>query len=212
MSSSETSTSETAEPSAAVAEATAPEPTTTSSPAPEPTTPASPAPAKPAPAKSNDVATTGVAEARPPMAAHSLARILLGVTGLVWMAIGLWGLADPTTLADVVDLRVESDLGRLEVRAMYGGFCVAIGVLHGLAASRRAWLMQGLVSALILTVGLLSGRLLSVAIEGVPGPTGLLLIGAETSLIAVLSVGIWRLMMANRAARKALKKAQKAVA
>ncbi len=160
-------------------------------------------------AKAAYVAVTGVSPAKPPMAAESLARVVLGVTGLVWMVIGLWALADPRGLADLVDLRIESPLGRLEIRAMYGGFSVALGLLHGVAASRRAWLAQGLVVTGFLTVGLLSGRLLTVALEGVSSPTALMLIGAESAGLTVMAVALWRLLVATRAARKVVKNAAK---
>ena len=163
-------------------------------------------------AKTAYVAVTGVSPARPPMAAESLARVVLGVMGLVWMVIGLWALADPRSLADIVDLRIDSALGRLEIRAMYGGFSVALGLLHGVAASRRAWLAQGLVVTGFLTTGLLSGRLLTVALEGVPGPTALMMIGAESAGLTLVAVALWRLLVATRAAKKVVKNAAKQAA
>ncbi len=153
----------------------------------------------------NEVASTGVKPAKAPMPAHHLARVVLGLTGMVWLVIGLWALADPRAVADSVDLRPDSPLGRLEIRAMYGGMSVMLGLLHGIAASRHVWFIQGLVASGMLTLGLLSGRLLSVAVEGVPGPTALMLIGAEAAGFTAVCVALWRLAVAQRAAKKALK-------
>ncbi|MCO4761053.1 MAG: DUF4345 domain-containing protein [Myxococcales bacterium] len=147
--------------------------------------------------------TDGAPKVRKPMAAHTLARVVLGVNGAIWLVIGLWALADPAGLLDIIDLRAESPLGRLEIRAMYGGFGVVMGLLHGIAASRVVWLTQGVFVSASLTAGLLAGRLLSVAVEGVPGPTGLMLIGLESSDVAVSFVALWRLFVAARAQKKA---------
>lgn len=146
------------------------------------------------------------AASRSPLAPPAFARLVLVLGGVVWGAIGFWALSDPDSLAASVDLRLRSDLARLEIRAMYGGFSLAIGLLHLIASSRAVWLMPALVSTLTCTIGLVSGRLFSVALDGVSSPTALLLIGSELALCGVAGLAIWRLGQAARIARKAAKK------
>ena len=155
----------------------------------------------------SDVAITGVKPARPPMPAAQLARVVLAVTGLVWIAIGALGMFAPAWLAGTVDLEARSPVGVLELRAMYGGLSLAVGGLHVLAATRGVWFVAGLVSSATLTAGLLSGRIISCAIAGVPGATALGLIGFEAAGLTAVVVSLWRLRVAKRAALKALRQA-----
>jgi hypothetical protein len=138
-----------------------------------------------------------------PVSPATFARLVLVLTGLVWLAIGLWAMADPVALADSVDFELRSDLARLEVRAMYGGFSIALGVIHLLATTRAAWLLPALAASGISMVGLVSGRLLSVAVDGFPGPFAMVLIGSESVGIALIGLALWRMLVAARAARRA---------
>lgn len=154
------------------------------------------APAPTAPAKAS------VLKHGAPLPATVFARLVLILAGLVWLGIGLWSLADPVALAEAVDFELRSDLARLEVRAMYGGFSIALGALHLLAAGRAVWLTPALVSTTVLTIGLLTGRILSIAIDGFPGVFALVLIGSEAALVAVAGLALWRLLRAGRAAAR----------
>jgi hypothetical protein len=140
-----------------------------------------------------------------PISPASFGRLVLVLVGLVWFVIGLFSLADPVALADMVDFKLRNNLARLEIRAMYGGFCVAIGVVHFLATTRAAWLLPALSATGICTVGLVSGRLLSIAIDGFSRPFALMLmlIASELALCAVVALAVWRLMVAARSARRA---------
>ena len=140
--------------------------------------------------------------ARTSLSPPAFARLVLVLVGVIWGAIGLWALSDPDGLAGTVDLRLRSNLGRLEIRAMYGGFSLAIGLLHLVASSRAVWWMPALVATGTCTVGLVSGRLFSVAVDGPSSPTALILIGSELALVAVVGLAIARLAKATRAARK----------
>lgn len=138
-----------------------------------------------------------------PLPAAIFARLVLVLAGMVWLAIGLWAMADPVALAESLDLELRSDLARLEIRAMYGGFSIALGGLHLLASTRAAWLVQALVSTTVLTAGLLTGRFLSIAVDGFPGVFALVLIGSELALVAVAALALWRLGVAARVTKRA---------
>jgi len=167
--------------------------------------PAPPSSEAAAPVTSTAPAAPAAAPSRTPLSPPAFARLVLVLGGVVWGAIGLWALSDPDGMAATVDLRLRSDLARLEIRAMYGGFSLALGLLHLVASSRAAWLMPALVATGTCTVGLVSGRLFSVALDGISSPTALILIGSELALIGVVGLAIWRLGVASRAARRAAK-------
>jgi hypothetical protein len=130
--------------------------------------------------------------------AASFARlVLLGVAG-VWGAVGVWALVDTPGAADAVDYRLETNLARFEFRAMYGGMALAMALVHTVMAARRGWLGPGLALAGATLLGLASGRVYSMAIEGAPGLTGLLLLAMELLMGGAVGVAGYRLGMASR--------------
>ena len=129
---------------------------------------------------------------RPAMAGLPLARLVLALIGLLWLIVGLLGLFAAQWLADVVDYRLESNLARFEFRAMYGGLCVAIATLHAVAVARKVWIGPALVCTGVLLVGLLSGRLLALVVDGFPGVTGAGFAVIEAVGITLVLVAMWR--------------------
>ncbi|HAN31888.1 MAG TPA: hypothetical protein DCQ06_09855 [Myxococcales bacterium] len=150
----------------------------------------------------SDESVTGVRTPKKPMPATRLARVVLAVTGLIWVAIGVVGFGWPDELGRTVNLVAIDGLGSLELRAMYGGLSGAIGALHLFAVIRRKWLQPGLFCSAVVLAGLVAGRVTSCVIAGVPGPTALFFIGLESAGCTALVVAMWRLKMAERALRK----------
>lgn len=80
-------------------------------------------------------------------------------------AMGLMGLLKPASIGDFFDVRFESVDGRNEVRAVYGGFGLAIGLALWLA-TRQPHLYAGIVLCVALALaGMVAGRLFSALIE-----------------------------------------------
>jgi hypothetical protein len=91
---------------------------------------------------------------------------------LVWAVaaffavMGLYALAVPRNVLGIFDVSVESPDGRNEVRAVYGGFGVAISVLLGAAAAGTGGVREGILVAVgFATAGMAAGRLASRAVE-----------------------------------------------
>jgi hypothetical protein len=93
-------------------------------------------------------------------------RIFLGVSALIWLPYGLFCLARPSFLETTAGVAATTATGTVELRAMYGGLQVAIGVLCALGYMSSAWRHNALATLGVLTAGLGLGRLAGVAAGG----------------------------------------------
>lgn len=122
-----------------------------------------------------------------------LGRLVLSVSGLVWLGIGVWALCDPVAVAASVQLQVPTPLGRLEIRAMYGGLGVMLGLVHGLALRRPELVLPGVVATGMASAGLALGRIISLLVDDAPAPVAYLFLASELALVAVAGFAAWRL-------------------
>ncbi len=118
---------------------------------------------------------------------------MLVLAGAVWLGVGVSGFVDPEGLADWVDFELGSRTAVAEFRAMYGGLSLSLALLHLVAAFRGAWLRPALLMSASITLGLLFGRLSTLAIEGIFGPVAVALAGVEVLLLAIAGLALWRL-------------------
>jgi hypothetical protein len=81
-------------------------------------------------------------------------RVFLSLSALLWVLYGLYCFAEPTQLAEAAGVGASTTTGTIELRAMYGGLQVAIGLLAGAAV-----LMPRLRPAALLTLAFLCGGL-----------------------------------------------------
>lgn len=91
-----------------------------------------------------------------------MATTVIAVIGLFFLAMGLYALAAPAALAAPFTLSVQTPESRSEVRAVYGGFGVAMGAVLGAAALDIGDLRTGAVVTVGLALlGMAAGRLAS---------------------------------------------------
>lgn len=105
-------------------------------------------------------------------------------------AMGLVALVDPAGVLEIFDVRVESPEGRNEVRAVYGGFGIAVAaaLLLGL---RDPGLRPGtLVSLALALVGMAAGRLCSFVIDWSAGAAPVTFVAVELALAGALLAGL----------------------
>jgi hypothetical protein len=131
---------------------------------------------------------------RSPLSPTNFARLVLIFLGAVWLSIGAWGLANPQSLADAVDYQLMSPTAFAEIRAQYGGFPIAVALLHIVAAVRQVWLKPALMMSTALVVGLLTGRLSGLVLDGVPTITGGLLILSEFVMVGLSAFALARFL------------------
>jgi hypothetical protein len=91
-----------------------------------------------------------------------MATTIIAVIGLFFFGMGLYALAAPAALAAPFNLSVQTPESRSEVRAVYGGFGIAMGAVLGAAALDLGDIRTGaVVTAGLALLGMAVGRLMS---------------------------------------------------
>ncbi len=93
-------------------------------------------------------------------------RVFLGLLTLVWLPYGLFCFFQPGFLAGAAGITSTSATGTTELRAMYGGLQVAIGLLALSGALRPSAAAPVLWCLALLTAGLGTARLAGAALDG----------------------------------------------
>ncbi|MFC0105457.1 DUF4345 domain-containing protein [Kibdelosporangium aridum] len=84
------------------------------------------------------------------------------VVGVFFLAMGVYGLVAPAALARPFRIRVDAPEARSEVRAVYGGFGIAMAMLLGAAAFDVGGIRTGaVISVGIALAGMAFGRVVS---------------------------------------------------
>ena len=111
------------------------------------------------------------------------ARVIVGVVGTVTLLLGLCGLFRPEWVMRFVGYGVASDapatLVHGEIRAVYGGLLVVVGILTLLAAPAPRANQGRLLLLALLWLGIGAGRLFGVFVDGNPGLFGWFFLALE---------------------------------
>lgn len=92
--------------------------------------------------------------------------VLIALVALFFAAMGVFGLLRPSQLVDPLGLLADRADARAEVRAVYGGFGIAIAVILGLAAADIGELRVGACLAVAAALGGMAfGRVWSSVVE-----------------------------------------------
>lgn len=88
--------------------------------------------------------------------------LIIAVIGALFLAMGLYAFVAPAALAAPFHLAVQTPESRSEIRAVYGGFGVAVAVVLGVAALDLGNVRTGAVTAIAIALfGMAAGRLVS---------------------------------------------------
>ncbi|KZB82139.1 DUF4345 domain-containing protein [Amycolatopsis regifaucium] len=91
-----------------------------------------------------------------------MAPVLIGLVAVFFLGMGLLGLIAPRRLIRPFGITLDSATARTEVRAVYGGFGVAIAVLLGFAAFDVGGIQRGVAIAVAVALaGMAFGRLVA---------------------------------------------------
>ena len=115
-----------------------------------------------------------------------MVSLLIIVVAVFFLGMGIIALWRPALVLGLFGTAVTTSEGRSEVRAVYGGYGVAMGVLltGSLAAPRfRSGILLCVAVAML---GMAIGRLISFGIDGRAGFYPLLFLGVEAALFASL--------------------------
>ena len=90
-----------------------------------------------------------------------ITKIFLVITAIIYGGLGGWALIDPVSFVDEVGLTINSNLGSSEIRSVYGGINLLIG-LFALAAVFQSKHEELFMKILIFVImGILLGRIVS---------------------------------------------------
>jgi len=95
-----------------------------------------------------------------------LTRIFLGVTGLGWLGYGVFCLLHPEQLAGIAGVAAQTAFAITELRAMYGGVQIAIGLVALYGAFKPASTLWALQFQTVIYLGLAPTRILSALATG----------------------------------------------
>ncbi len=109
-----------------------------------------------------------------------LPKVALWINALVFVALGVWLIVDPVGGLSGVDVTARSPVGATELRAMYGGLELGLGVFGALAARRPAWQVPALWAFTLAVGGLGAVRGLSSLLTAGHSPMLWALFATET--------------------------------
>jgi hypothetical protein len=95
-----------------------------------------------------------------------MARAYLIIAGLMWLVYGIYLLAMPQALSSTAGVAATTVTGLIELRAMYGGLEIAVGIFALVAARLPGMLRSGLLAMGLACAGLGVTRLLSATLAG----------------------------------------------
>ena len=91
---------------------------------------------------------------------------VIGVIAVFFLGMGAYALAAPAALIRPFGVALESPVSRSEVRAVYGGFGLAIAALLAYAAARHGDVAKGiLITVGASLVGMALGRIVSAIVD-----------------------------------------------
>ena len=119
-----------------------------------------------------------------------LAQGFLLLQGVTFCGLGVWFLIEPITLASAIGLLPESPAGLAELRAVYGGLEIALGIFLVVTGFRANWSGIGLWLLLSCYGGITVGRIAGILLDHPDDTFTLQLLGFEAGslLITILLV------------------------
>lgn len=115
-----------------------------------------------------------------------MTRAVLVLIALATCGFGVAFVLRPVEMAGVLHLSLSAPSARIEVRAVYGGMQVGLGVFLLVCAMRRNLLRVGLSAAACVFTGLAVARFFGLMLEGFSQPLMLIVLMLE-AMVAVLA-------------------------
>ncbi len=118
-----------------------------------------------------------------------VAQLALALNGLAFLGFGLIFAVDPDGMMASLDLEISSGVARTDLRAIYGGLEVGLGLWLLLACARPSLHTAGLISGALVTGGLVCGRGLGMLLDGAD-PLNPTLIASEFAAFLLCAVAL----------------------
>lgn len=127
-------------------------------------------------------------------------RLILALSALAFLGFGVVFLVSPAPMAAFVDLAVLTPTAHTEIRAMYGGLEIGLGVVLLTLLGRQDHVVVGLRVALFAFAGMALGRLAGLVVDGVWQPVMWLLTAIEVIAAALVAWALRSVPAARHAA------------
>lgn len=112
--------------------------------------------------------------------------IPISIVAACFALTGTFALVRPETILALVGVATLERDGRNEVRAVYGGFGIAVAALLGAATVVDSIRLGALVSVAAALGGMIAGRLVSLVTDGLPGFYPRVFLIAEVAFVGLL--------------------------
>lgn len=120
-----------------------------------------------------------------------MAPDLVLLVAALFALMGVVALARPENILAYFGVATLTRDGRNEVRAVYGGFGLAIAGLLCVARFNEAIRTGAVLAVAVALLGMAMGRLVSVLLDGAPGRYPWVFLGVELAGAAVLMIMLW---------------------
>lgn len=118
------------------------------------------------------------------------ARVALWISAALFAGPGMAFLLRPHDMAARVALELTATVAASDVRAVFGGLELGFAVFLALGAARPVLARPALAASVVVFAGMLFARMVSLALDGVPGPPGPLLAALEGAGLLVGVAGV----------------------
>jgi len=112
----------------------------------------------------------------------------LRLVGVIFAVVGVIALFVPHVLFDPIGVSVTTASGLAEIRAAYGSFFLCSAGLFWMGSMRAELRRTSLTWACMVLTGFVVGRLISLAIDGMPNGVAMASMGAE--IIGAIVAGV----------------------
>ena len=119
-----------------------------------------------------------------------IAPLFIGANLAVFFVFAVGFLFAPRYFAAQLDITLSSTSAVADLRAMYGGLSLGVGALFVLGLKNVAFRPAAVTLATLTSAGLALGRVITIVVDGMPGPLVLAFLASE---IVSIAVGLWLL-------------------
>ena len=118
--------------------------------------------------------------------------VLLWLNAALFVVFGVGFIVAPALLSQVITGATPGTTSALiDLRATYGGMALGIGIFWGYCAPQGT-LRIGLISSLLVLVGVALGRLVGMVVDGSPNTFMFVLLAAELLFIGLIALALRR--------------------
>lgn len=127
-------------------------------------------------------------------------RAIITLSAILFIALGTAFLLWPAAMAAVVEITVSTPTAITDLRAVYGGMNLALGVYFATSIFSEARRKAALLALFAIFTGLAATRVFGIAVDGAQRPITYLLLAGEVIGLILTAIARWRFGQPHRRA------------